>query len=741
MSTHLAPLISDLALILILAAGITLIFKWLKQPVVLGYIVAGFLASNHFDLLPSISDASDINIWAEIGIIFLLFGLGLEFSFKKLMNVGGSALITALVIVTGMMICGFSTGRLLGWDTTDSVFLGGMLSMSSTTIIIKAFNDLGLQKRKFTGLVFGVLIVEDLFAVVLMVLLSSLYLGKNSEALSAGESIFKLIFFLLVWFGAGIYLIPTALARARRYLSRETLLIVALGLCLGMVVLANYAGFSSALGAFIMGSILAETIEAKAITQVTQSVRDLFGAVFFVSVGMLVDPTILAEYWLPVLIITLIVIVGQIAFAAAGMLISGQSLRHAIQSGFSLAQIGEFAFIIATLGLSLGVTSTFLYPIAVAVSVITTFTTPFMIRLSDPAIRFLDRHLPQRVKLVLEQYGAGTSTANTHGAWRTLLTSYVQRTLILCVLLGGMVWLSIQYIVPFCMETVGPEWGRLVSATAVLMVMAPLIWALAVRRIQSKIFIRLWTDSHFNRGFLISLILLRIFLAGIFVMAVLVHIYAFRKGALIGVGLLTLILLVFSRRIQRGWSHFESQFVRNLSANAHGSIVRVNSEAKNLHMTRLTVSPESPVTGKTIGDARLRDTYGMTVISIRRGTHNILIPDASEVLFPGDEMTVVGPEESLRDATARIETPADAIYPQESEMEIRQFWLQERSPLVGLTISESGIRKELQCLVISIERADGNVLDPSAGLQFMAGDVVWFAGEKSRIRQLMAQYQ
>lgn len=740
MSTHLASLISDLALILILAAAITLIFKWLKQPVVLGYIVAGFLASNHFSLLPSISDAADINIWAEIGIIFLLFGLGLEFSFKKLMNVGGSAMISALVIVTGMMVCGFSAGRLLGWDTTDCVFLGGMLSMSSTTIIIKAFNDLGLQKRKFTGLVFGVLIVEDLFAVVLMVLLSSLYVGQHSE-LALGESIFKLIFFLLVWFGVGIYLIPTALARARKYLNRETLLIVALGLCLGMVVLANYAGFSSALGAFIMGSILAETIEAKAIEQVTRPVRDLFGAVFFVSVGMLVDPTILAEYWLPVVIITAIVIAGQLFFATTGMLISGQSLRHSIQSGFSLAQIGEFAFIIATLGLSLGVTSTFLYPIAVAVSVITTFTTPFMIRLSDPALAFIDKHLPNKAKLILERYSTGGTTVNTHGAWRTLLSGYVQTTLILCVLLGGVVWTSVNYIVPFVTQSIGGGWGKLAATTVVLLVMAPLIWALAVKRIKSKLFIRLWTDSHFNRGFLISLLLLRVFLAGGFVMAVLVHIYAFRKGAVIGIALLSLILLIFSRRIQRGWSHFEAQFVRNLSANTHGNIVAVNSEAKNLHMTRLTVGAESPVTGLTIGDARLRDTYGITVISIQRGVRNILIPDASEVLFPGDEMTVVGPEEHLREATLKIENQTETNYTEENEMVIRQFWLRERSPLVGSTISESGIRQNLQCLVISIERADGGVLDPAAGLRFMAGDVVWFAGEKSRIQQLIAQYK
>lgn len=741
MSTHLAPLISDLALILILAAVTTIIFKWLKQPVVLGYIVAGMLAGNHVGIVPNVSDPANITIWAEIGIIFLLFGLGLEFSFKKLVNVGGSSLITAMVIVIAMMVCGFSAGRLLGWDTTDSVFLGGMLSMSSTTIIIKAFNDLGLQKRKFTGLVFGVLVVEDLFAVVLMVLLSSIYLGKNIDTVSLGESIFKLNFFLVLWFGVGIYLIPTLLARAKRFLNGETLLVVALGLCLGMVVLANYVGFSSALGAFIMGSILAETIEAKAIDRVTQPIRDLFGAVFFVSVGMLVNPTILVEYWVPIVVITIIVIVGQICFSTMGMLLSGQSLRHSIQAGFSLAQIGEFAFIIATLGLTLGVTSHFLYPVAVAVSVITTFLTPFLIRLSDPALAFIDRHLPDKLKTIIDRYSQGSHTANTHGVWRTLLNTYTQTVVIISILLGGVVWLSTGYVVPFVLSHVDGAWGKLLATITVLLLMAPLIWMLVFRRVQSKIFVKLWTDSHFNRGFIISLILLRIFIAIVFVMAVLVHIYAFRKGAIIGIGLLTLILLLFSRRIQKAWAHFEVQFAHNLSANAHGSIVRVNVEAKNLHMTRLVMSPQSDMVGQSIGLVHVRERFGVTIISIQRGTHTIIIPAADVLLLPYDELTVVGPEEALRAVTEPIEHGTQIEFVEDSEMVIRSFWLRADSPLVGVTISGSGIRVELQCLVISIERADGQVIDPSADLIFMAGDVVWFAGEKQQMEQLIHKYR
>lgn len=742
MTSHLAPLISDLALILILAAVTTLLFKWLKQPVVLGYIVAGILAGNHFGLVPNISDPANIQLWAEIGIIFLLFGLGLEFSFKKLVNVGGSSLIGALVIVVAMMACGFSAGQLLGWNTTDSVFLGGMLSMSSTTIIIKAFNDLGLQKRKFTGLVFGVLIVEDLFAVLLMVLLSSIYVGQNIDTVSMGESIFKLIFFMILWFGVGIYLIPTAIAHAKRYLNGETLLIVSLGLCLGMVVMANYAGLSSALGAFIMGSILAETIEAKAIDRVTHPIRDLFGAVFFVSVGMLVDPAILVEYWFPIVIITLIVIVGQICFSTLGMLVSGQSLRHSIQAGFSLAQIGEFAFIIATLGLTLGVTSHFLYPIAVAVSVITTFLTPFLIRLSDPALAAIERHMPPKLKIIIERYSISNSTANSHSDWRILLGGYAKIIIISSILLGGVVLLSTGYLTPFILTHIEGWMGQILATVIVLLIMAPLIWMLAFKSVQSKVFVQLWTNSHFNRGLIVSLIILRFFMAFVFVISVLVHIYSLRDGVLFGMGLLVLIMALFWKRIQRAWAHFEVQFTRNLSANSHGSIIRVDNNAKNLHMTHVTLSADSQFMGLNIGQARLRERFGITVISIQRGSRTIIIPSAHEMLLPADELTVVGPEEALRTATPHMEHgSAENDIHDQTQMAIRSFWIHPHCSLIGTTVARSGIRQELKCLVVSIERADGAVLDPEANLPFLEGDVVWFAGENSQIEKLIKIYK
>ena len=329
--SNLDPLVTDLALILIIAGITTLVFKWLKQPVVLGYIVAGFLCSPHFIFTPNVTDTENLNILANIGIIVLLFSLGLEFSLKKLVNVGSSAIITASVIVLGMMMLGYAVGRLLSFDYLDSLFLGAMLSMSSTTIIIKAFTDLNLRKQKFTTLVFGVLVVEDLFAVLSMVFLTSIAVKNKFEGKELLENVLKLSFFLIIWFLVGIYALPTFFKKVKKYLNDETLLIVSMGLCLGMVVFATAVGFSSALGAFIMGSILAGTIQAERIEKVIQPVKDLFGAVFFISVGMLVNPEILYEYALPILLLSVVVIIGQITLGTSGMLISGQPLKIAVQ--------------------------------------------------------------------------------------------------------------------------------------------------------------------------------------------------------------------------------------------------------------------------------------------------------------------------------------------------------------------------------------------------------------------------
>ena len=446
--SHLPSIISDLAVILISAGLVSLLFKRLKQPVVLGYIVAGILAGPSIASIPTVSETDSIRIWADIGVVFLLFALGLDFSFKKLMKVGGTAVVGAVTVVFGMMSVGYTTGLSLGWGHMNSLFLGGMLSMSSTTIIFKAFEDMELRNKRFAGVVFGILVVEDLFAVLLMVLLSTLAVSKHVEGMDMLDSVVKLGVFLLFSFVTGIYILPTFLRVARRFLNDETLLIVSVGLCLGMVILATKSGFSSALGAFVMGSILAETIEAERIEHVVKPVKNLFGAIFFVSVGMLIEPELLWQYKLPILFITLAVILGQILFSGFGILLSGQPLKIAIQSGFALAQIGEFAFIIASLGLSLKVTDNFLYPIVVAVSVITTFLTPYMIRLSEPAYVYADKHMPKSWRRFFDRYSSGGSTIKQKSTWNKLLKALMRIVVMYSAVSVVLILLWLRFVAP-----------------------------------------------------------------------------------------------------------------------------------------------------------------------------------------------------------------------------------------------------------------------------------------------------
>lgn len=517
---HLPPLIADLALILIAAAITTLIFKKLKQPLVLGYIVAGLLVGQHVSLVPTVSDEANIKIWSEIGVIFLLFSLGLEFSFKKLIKVGGSSSITAIVEVVFMLLLGYLVGQLMGWSSMDSIFLGGILSISSTTIIIRAFEELGIKGQQFAGLVFGILVVEDLVAIVLLVLLSTLAVSQQFAGGEMLNSVIKLVFFLIAWFITGIFFIPTLLRKTKKLMNEETLLVTAIGLCLLMVVLATQAGFSPALGAFIMGSILAETTQAEKIEHLIKPVKELFGAIFFVSVGMLIDPAMLVKYALPVAIITLVTLAGKTLSTCIGALLSGQPLKTSVQAGMSLAQIGEFSFIIAQLGLSLKVTSDFLYPVAVAVSAVTTFTTPYMIRLSAPFYEKLAGVLPHRWKTSLNRYSAATQTISVVSDWKQLLRSYVVNMTIYAVVILAITLLSYYYLLPLInIKFNGYNWGRIASALITLILLMPFLWALALRNISSQASSNIWEQKKYRGPLLLvrfSRMILAVFLIGFF---------------------------------------------------------------------------------------------------------------------------------------------------------------------------------------------------------------------------------
>lgn len=747
--SHLPALITDLALILISAGVITLVFKWLKQPLVLGYIVAGLLAGPYIHIFPTVGDAANIAIWAEIGVIFLLFALGLEFSFKKLMNVGSAAFITAVTEVITMLLAGFFVGQLLGWSVMNSVFLGGMLSMSSTTIIIKAFDDLGLRNQRFTTIVFGTLVVEDLIAILMMVLLSTMAVSQKFVGKELLVSIAKVLFFLILWFLIGIYLIPVFLKRVKKLMNNETLLVIALGLCLGMVVVATQTGFSAALGAFIMGSILAETIEAERIEHLIQPVKDFFGAVFFVSVGMLVNPAVLVRYAWPIGVITLVTIVGKAIFSSFGVLLSGQSLQTSVRSGFSLAQIGEFAFIIAGLGVSLKVLDPYVYPIIVAVSVITTFTTPYFIRMAAPFGEWLYRVLPSKTIEFLNRYSSGRKTVNHDSEWKSLLKVHVGKAVIYSVLLTAILLLSVRVVYPFVEEKFPDTtvWANIGMCLGTLVLMAPFLWALISNKHNSPaLFMKLWNDNTYNHGRLVALVLFRTSVAVFFISAVLIAYFPLRYGVIAILSLAVLALILIFRENLNQYSKIEKQFLTNLNRREEAAKKRYPLETsfnsqladKDIHLLSVPVSPYSAVAGKTLAELSFRETYGINVVEIVRGDLKIYIPRGTERLYPQDKVVIVGTEEQLNAFCSKMNKRQHVhkMNRVPKDVTLHSFTVGDDFPYLGKTIAETRIGTNYNSLVVGIER-DNRLLAPDKETVFEPDDLVWIVGEREKIRQML----
>lgn len=747
--SHLPTLITDLALILASAGVMTLIFKRLKQPLVLGYIVAGIIAGPHFPLTPSVSDPGNIQTWADIGVVFLLFALGLEFSFKKLMKVGGPAIIAALTIIFGMVVLGYFAGLAMGWKQMDSIFLGGMLSMSSTSIIYKAFEDLGLRTQRFTGLVLGILVIEDLVAIVLMVLLSTMAVSKNFEGMEMVYSIGKLLFFLLLWFLTGIYIIPTFFRRTRLLMGDETLLIVSLGLCLFMVVFATSVGFSSALGAFVMGSILAETIEAEKIERLVKPVKDLFAAVFFVSVGMMVNPAMIAEYIWPIVIITLTVLIGQSVFGTFGVVLAGQPLKTALQSGFCLTQIGEFAFIIAGLGMSMKVTSNFLYPIVVAVSVITTFLTPYMIRFAGPAYPYVEKHLPRKWKRFIEHYASGMRIVNHESNWKRLLTSLIRIVIVYSVVITAILIIAFQFFVPLIRIHIPGFWGSLLCAAIILLLISPFLRAIVAKKNHSVEFQTLWEDGYFSRAYLVSLVVFRFVIAIVYVMVVIMTLFKASVALLLGIACVVVAGIFSSRYMKKQSIQIERHFLRNfrvrdIYARRAGEKVPPKFAghllSRDLHLSDFIIPAESLWAGRTLSELALTSRFDIMVVAIFRGQSCINIPGGRERLFPQDRIQVIGSDEQLARFGEKLEAMTLPVLDSDltqSEVCLKQFVVGEQSPFNGRSIRESGIRDKYKCVVVGVERGAASLRNPDADTVFEAGDLIWVVGEEMNVYELI----
>ena len=748
----LPALFSDLALILVTAGITTVIFKWLKQPVVLGYIIAGFLIGPNFEWFPVINDHTSVETWSEIGMVFMLFGIGLEFSFKKLKKVGGTVGITALTELVTMCVVGFLLGKVLGWSQMDSIFLGAMLSISSTTIIAKAFDDMKLHREKFSGNVIGELVVEDLEAVLLMVILSTLAVSKTFDGMQLVTSMLKLGFFLLIWFIGGIFLVPTVLRWARKFMSEETLTVFSVGLCFLMVVLANLAGFSSALGAFIMGSILAETLEAEMIHKVTTPIKNLFGAVFFVSVGMMVDPQILVNYWWQILVITLVLLVFKPLSNVIGRLIAGLGLKQAMQGGFCFSQIGEFSFIIASLGLSYGVIDEFLYPIIVSVSIITTFLTPYFIKAAVPSYNMVSRGFPEKWLNHLENMDRGIKVKSGK---KVSMASFIGRQFKYIIIYIAIV-IAVMFICfwagAFVMIYVPGLWGNAIAAALTLVLVSPFLWAIGFRHTLVKTTRKLMEHSKFNKTVILLIFIIRFIIVWVVATSVIRHFFNAAFWLHLGVNApyfrliniamalgYTIMLRVLSPAM-RFYKHIEDRFLDNLNKRQQVQVFEIPEILQeNCHLQKMTLSPDSPYSGKIIKETDFRDNYNVSVVSVERGKQIFELPKSDFQLFPFDKITFVGHEDHLRLLLPRVEAFDDALIHEheEGEVDLYKVEVEDDSPMINVALMDSGLADKYDAMVIAIERDGHFILNPSARITFQPADLVWFVAQKDKAEYLM----
>ena len=752
-------LVKDLALILIAAGVFTLLSKALKQPLILGYIIAGFVVGPHLGLF-HIASTEAVHQWSEIGIIFLLFALGLEFSFKKLLKVGSGAMLMAGVKCLGMFTIGLILGELMGWTMMESLFLGGLMCMSSTTVIVKAYNDMGMKNKPYAPLIFGSLVLEDLIAVLLMVLLSTLAVSGHFEGTKMAMAIGKLAFFLVLWFLVGIYVIPLILKKARKLLNDETLLILAIGLCFMMVSIADSVGFSSALGAFVMGSILAETLEGERIEHLLSHIKDLFGAIFFVSVGMMVDPVVIGQQWAPILIITVMAMLGILIFSSTGALVAGAGVDTAVHAGFTLAQLGEFSFIIAALGVSMGVMREFIYPVIITVSVITTFTTPYMIRAADPVSAWLHRVLPKRF---LDRVN-GSSVADFQDSseeekshWKGYMKGWVLRVgiygvLLIAVVIGTSMFLDRAFLALF--PSMNENIRNLLEILTALVVMIPfnigLCQTSAAMRAERE---ALLSERHSNLWKLYTLDIIRLLIVVTFMLALFMA--RFELSWEVAIILVAILIIGFFvvRKLIGDRLTMEKQFFSNLDATDEREQkrapvtveIRRTLEKYTVHIEAVYLSPDSQFVGHTLRSLPFRKTTNVNIVKIRRGTQSILIPSGDTAVFPYDRLLAVGTEQQLAEFREMMKDEITESAPilrdsfqdnDDSDFVVRPTELEEHSRLCGQTLRELKMRS-FNCMVICLLRDGELITNPSPDDPLAVGDLVWMAGKKEDIAQFL----
>ncbi len=751
---HIPTLISDLAVMMLTAGIITIIFKRIKQPLILGYILAGFLISPYFPLFTTVTDTQSIHTWSEIGIIFLMFHLGLEFNLHKLASVGSTAIITTAVGVAGMLGIGYGTGMLLGFGATNSICLGGMLAMSSTTIIIKVFDELKI-KGKYTELVFGTLVIQDIVGIFMMVILSTLSASKNISGLEVMGSLLLMVLYLIIWLIFGIYLIPTFFNKTIKLMNDEMLLVVSIGICFGMVLLADWLGFSTALGAFLSGSLLAGTVHVERVETLTKGVKDLFGAVFFISVGMMVEPGMIVKYILPIAVITIVTLVGKLLCNCAGMLVSGQSLPNALSGGFALAQIGEFAFIIASFGIGLDVIDDYIYPIVVAVSVITTFTTPFCIKAAPHCVACLDRVLPEKVKTNLSRYTSDTQAeAEKDNDWEAFLKKYFLRMSVY----GGIMLIAALAgtfkFQPFLEDYISPLGSKIAVCVMIYIVMAIFLGPLF--NFHNNYFTTLWLKKA---SFHLPLLALNLVKLVVVTAIAVLPLHSFFGSGIGGVAiLLVVVLTIFSRKtILASWYlQLETTFLRNFNER----LIR-NEEAEGRQQKWLDqdlciisfIAPEgAEYLHKRIEDLSWGANYNVYVVKIRHEGKYILLPDGKVSIKPMDKVYVVGEEKALLNfyrLTGLVQNKPirtlkkfmESAYPKvEHALAVSPIKVRGDENFANKPIKQGHLRESTKCMILGIQKDGYPIIMPDANMLISKGDILWVMGSNNNVGALIGEY-
>lgn len=765
---HLPQIIIDLAMILLVAGFTTILFKKLNQPLVLGYIIAGFITGPHFNFFPTISDTTNIQTWSEIGVIFLLFALGLEFSFYKLKSVGSTAFIAISIIFGGMFAAGYTCGTLLGWSTVDALFLGCMLTMSSTIIILKALEDFKLKNEKFAQIVLGILILEDIAAIIMMVLISTLAATSTGiSTMEIIESVVRLGFFLILWFVSGMYLIPTFFKRTQHLMNDETMLVSSIGLCLGMVVLATNMGFSAALGAFIMGSLIAEAPNAEYIEHLIKPLKDLFGAIFFVSVGMLVNPSLLVEYAIPIICIIIVTILGQIIFSTTGVLASGQDLKTSIRCGFTLTQVGEFSFIISTLGISLGVMSEYIYPIIVAVSVITTFTTPFCIMAAEPAYTAVSKVIPEKALNWLNRYTeSNDDSIKKDQDWSSFLNIFITRMLVFLTLLAATAMGAEYYLQPYLTDTLSLPFANIITAAITLTVMAPILRAILTNRTSSsELFSILWLKKRSNHIPLILLLAFKILIAALALFFVFHNIIGLQTVIAVISSAAAAYFISSSDWLLGEYLRIESRFLVNLNEKhmrKHQELTSTSGEKCNncfdqdFQLVEYEIGENSTLIGKTLSEISFRDYYGCNILQIKTAETFFDMPGGNQIIPEKSTLLMIGTSSQIKLLNAAISSKKLDLKPVNSAISLREFMLQtdaaatdqfvslaisidKHSPVLGKSLKAANLRDRWHCLVIGLERGAYVITNPNVSLVFEEGDLLWVLGKQKMVNTLIRE--